>query len=93
LRAERDAHWARAREMFAHVPGFPTVKTLDDFDFSFATGVPQADPRARRLGLHRKATAEPAPRGTDFGGCRSADQGEPYAETEHQFRIEIRCHE
>jgi hypothetical protein len=29
LRAERDARRARAREMFARVAGFPTVKTLD----------------------------------------------------------------
>jgi hypothetical protein len=32
---------ARAREMFARVAGFPTVKTLDGFDFGFATGVPR----------------------------------------------------
>jgi DNA replication protein DnaC len=37
LRAERDARRARAREMFARVAGFPTVKTLDGFDFGFAT--------------------------------------------------------
>jgi DNA replication protein DnaC len=41
LRAERDARSARAREMFARVAGFPTVKTLDGFDFGFATGVPR----------------------------------------------------
>jgi DNA replication protein DnaC len=41
LRAERDARRARAREMFARVAGFPTVKTLDGFDFGFATGVPR----------------------------------------------------
>jgi DNA replication protein DnaC len=39
LRAERDARRVRAREMFARVAGFPTVKTLDGFDFGFATGV------------------------------------------------------
>ena len=39
LRAERDARRARAREMFARVAGFPVVKTLDGFDFGFATGV------------------------------------------------------
>src|ERR1700758_5589392 len=27
--------------MFARVAGFPTVKTLDGFDFGFATGVPR----------------------------------------------------
>jgi DNA replication protein DnaC len=41
LRAERDARRARAREMFARVAGFPTVKTLDGFDFGFATGAPR----------------------------------------------------
>jgi len=41
LRGERDARRARAREMFARVAGFPTVKTLDAFDFGFATGVPR----------------------------------------------------
>ena len=39
LRAERDARSARTREMFARVAGFPTIKTLDGFDFGFATGV------------------------------------------------------
>lgn len=42
LRAERDARSARAREMFARVAGFPTIKTLDGFDFGFASGVPRS---------------------------------------------------
>lgn len=42
LRGERDARRARAREMFARVAGFPVVKTLDGFDFGFATGAPRA---------------------------------------------------
>lgn len=42
LRAERDARRARAREMFARVAGFPTIKTLDGFDFGFAAGVPRS---------------------------------------------------
>jgi DNA replication protein DnaC len=41
LRAERDARRVRAREMFARVAGFPAVKTLDGFDFGFATGAPR----------------------------------------------------
>ena len=41
LRAERDTRRARAREMVARIAGFPTVKTLDGFDFGFATGVPR----------------------------------------------------
>ena len=27
--------------MFARVAGFPTIKTLDGFDFGFAAGVPR----------------------------------------------------
>src|SRR5271156_2470362 len=41
LRAERESRRARAREMFARVAGFPAIKTLDQFDFSFATGAPR----------------------------------------------------
>jgi DNA replication protein DnaC len=41
LRGERDARRARAREMFARVAGFPAIKTLDGFDFGFATGAPR----------------------------------------------------
>ncbi len=41
LRAERDARRARARDMFARIAGFPAVKTLDGFDFGFATGAPR----------------------------------------------------
>src|SRR3954469_1890595 len=41
LRAERDARRARAREMFARLAGFPAVKTLDGYDFGFATGAPR----------------------------------------------------
>lgn len=41
LRAERESRKARAREMFARVAGFPAVKTLDGFDFGFATGAPR----------------------------------------------------
>jgi DNA replication protein DnaC len=48
LRAERDARRGRAREMFARVAGFPTVKTLDGFDFGFATGDPRSPSPCRR---------------------------------------------
>ena len=41
LRGEREARRARAREMFARVAGFPALKTLDGFDFGFATGAPR----------------------------------------------------
>ena len=42
LRAEREAKRCRARERLTRVAGFPTIKTLDDFDFGFATGAPKA---------------------------------------------------
>ena len=32
----------RAREIFARTAGFPAVKTLDCYDFGFATGAPRA---------------------------------------------------
>jgi hypothetical protein len=33
--------------MFARVAGFPTIKTLDGFDFGFAAGVPLAVKKTR----------------------------------------------
>ena len=47
LVTERDSRRARAREMFALVAGFPAIKTLDQYDFGFATGAP------RKRGLDR----------------------------------------
>ena len=41
LRGEREVRRGRAREMFARTAGFPAVKTLDGYDFSFATGAPR----------------------------------------------------
>jgi DNA replication protein DnaC len=41
LRGEREMRRARAREMFARTAGFPAVKTLDGYDFGFATGAPR----------------------------------------------------
>ena len=41
LRAERESRRARAREMFARVAGFPAIKTLDQYDFTFAAGAPR----------------------------------------------------
>lgn len=43
LRAERDARRVRVREMLTRTAGFPALKTLDAYDFAFATGAP-ADP-------------------------------------------------
>ena len=41
LVAERESRRVRAREMFARVAGFPAIKTLDQYDFTFATGAPR----------------------------------------------------
>ena len=41
LSAERESSRARAREMFARIAGFPAIKTLDQYDFNFATGAPR----------------------------------------------------
>jgi DNA replication protein DnaC len=41
LRAETETRRARARQMLARVAGFPAVKTLDGYDFEFATGAPR----------------------------------------------------
>src|SRR5690606_41964154 len=36
LRTEAEARRVRAREMAAHVAGFPAIKTLEGYDFGFA---------------------------------------------------------
>lgn len=41
LRAEIETRRARARQMLARVAGFPAVKTLDGYDFEFASGAPR----------------------------------------------------
>ena len=41
LKGERETRRARAREMFARTAGFPAIKTLDRYDFGFATGAPR----------------------------------------------------
>jgi len=41
LLAERESRRARAREMFARIAGFPAIKTLDQYDFTFAIGAPR----------------------------------------------------
>jgi DNA replication protein DnaC len=42
LRAEADYRAERTRQMLAKLAGFPTVKTLEAFDFGFAVGAPRA---------------------------------------------------
>jgi DNA replication protein DnaC len=41
LRAERDARRVRVREMLTRTAGFPALKTLEAYDFAFATGAPR----------------------------------------------------
>jgi DNA replication protein DnaC len=41
LVAERESRRARAGEMFARIACFPAIKTLDQSDFTFATGAPR----------------------------------------------------
>ena len=41
LKTEAEARRVRAREMAARVAGFPAIKTLDGYDFGFATGAPR----------------------------------------------------
>ena len=41
LRTEAEARRVRAKEMAARVAGFPAIKTLDGYDFGFATGAPR----------------------------------------------------
>jgi ABC-type glutathione transport system ATPase component len=41
LRADRDARRVRARDMLTRTAGFPVLKTLDGYDFAFATGTPR----------------------------------------------------
>jgi DNA replication protein DnaC len=41
LRTEAEGRRARAREMAARVAGFPAIKTLESYDFGFATGAPR----------------------------------------------------
>ncbi len=42
LRAERDSRRARSREMLTRTASFPAIKTLEAYDFGFATGAPRA---------------------------------------------------
>ena len=41
LKGERDARRARAREMLTPIAGFPALKTLEAYDFAFASGAPR----------------------------------------------------
>lgn len=41
LKAETNARQLRSRTMLLRTAGFPALKTLDDYDFHFATGAPK----------------------------------------------------
>jgi DNA replication protein DnaC len=41
LKAEHETRRARAREMLTRTAGFPAMKTIEAFDFAFATGAPR----------------------------------------------------
>ena len=41
LKAEQACRQRRSRETLARLAGFPAIKTLEGFDFQFATGVPK----------------------------------------------------
>lgn len=41
LTAELDTRAVRRQSMYTRMAGFPSIKTLDDFDYKFASGVPK----------------------------------------------------
>lgn len=41
LELEKNSRLLRSRQMLTKTAGFPAIKTLDDFDFNFATGAPK----------------------------------------------------
>jgi len=46
MKVEIDERHARKQKMFTRMAGFPSIKTLDDFDFEFAAGVPKTQVQA-----------------------------------------------
>lgn len=68
LRAEADYRAERTRQMLAKLAGFPTVKTLDAFDFGFAVGVPRD--RTQRAALQYAQLRRTSTRRRH--GCRQA---------------------
>jgi len=42
LISEKKARQQRKQDMFTRMAGFPSLKTLDEFDFQFASGVPKS---------------------------------------------------
>lgn len=41
LKSEQQARQSRSRQTMVKMAGFPVIKTLDDYDFGFATGAPK----------------------------------------------------
>ena len=67
LRAERDARRVRGRDRLTRAAGVPALKTLDAYDFGFATGAPrQQSQELAPLGFVERAenAALLGPRGT-----------------------------
>ncbi len=41
IRSEHETRQGRSRQTMARLTGFPAIKTLEDYDFDFATGAPR----------------------------------------------------
>ena len=52
LKAESDFRTERTRQMLAKLAGFPSIKTLEDFDFGFAVGAPKVIENRPELRLY-----------------------------------------
>ena len=48
LKTELDARHERARQTLLKLATLPAIKTLEDYDFGFATGVPKAGRESER---------------------------------------------
>ena len=55
LKAERDARRVRSREILTRTAGFPALKTLEAYDFAFATGAPRSQIELASLGFVERA--------------------------------------
>ena len=82
LRSEAEGRRVRARGMAARVAGFPAIKTMDDYDFAFATGAP----RKQLFELASLAFVERA--GPDQASPRDGE--DPAAERAERSRA-LRC--
>src|SRR5271166_2048748 len=78
LRAERDARRVRVRDMLTRTAGFPALKTLDAYDFGFATGAPrqQIQELATRGFVERAENAALLGPGETESYCRESGDGD-----------------